>query len=525
MPNDLQLSDQDEVLLESLVLAASDNVARAPASDRDQYAPERRRAFVETSGAENVYLGTGSAWVDVSENTGLLSKLFSGGDGNFDSVKTEKEHIGSHSEISEPQEGLASEIESLLGDGVTAISIHEPEDGSAYQWDKDLTIDLTEHSGVQLEIDDTVNIEYGGSGWALTVIGHNDANGGRSPDDTLRLNGGRWIATADATGWLRLDDVFFSDIWPDNVWFENSSGDCYGIVNRNVNAWCEVNDFRGHIEADRGIDFRPASVTGGADGTPSFQGVSLTNLHINARDFAARLRGDWKYTNVRNLTLWARGDDVDLLRLGAQRMDKSQWSTVKLENPADTANTTGVVLENEYDGFYGPFVQGMRFGFGINTNVRVDSPAGQDNFHTFDQIGNELEYQERVEGKKWSVDLEAEEMQVPASIEAFNDDGNGIMFDVSGYNNRISPSAKGPIIIQSSTDTDIYRFWNNDYGEFMAPQAFSNNGIRDVRQINSPVQGMLAYHDPSINGDTNTEGPAFYDGSGWTSLVDGSTIS
>jgi len=88
MPNDLQLSDQDEVLLESLVLAASDNVARAPASDRDQFAPERRRAFVETSGDENVYLGTGNAWIDVSENTGLLSKLFSGGDGDFDSVNT-----------------------------------------------------------------------------------------------------------------------------------------------------------------------------------------------------------------------------------------------------------------------------------------------------------------------------------------------------------------------------------------------------------------------------------------------------
>jgi len=94
MPNDLQLSDQDEVLLESLVLAASDNVARAPASDRDQYAPERRRAFVETSGAGNVYLGTGSTWVDVSENTGLLSKLFSGGDGNFDSVNTDVLKVG-----------------------------------------------------------------------------------------------------------------------------------------------------------------------------------------------------------------------------------------------------------------------------------------------------------------------------------------------------------------------------------------------------------------------------------------------
>jgi hypothetical protein len=103
MPNDLQLSDQDEVLLESLVLAASDNVARAPASDRDQYAPERRRAFVETSGAGNVYLGTGSAWVDVSENTGLLSSLFGGGDGNFDSVNTDE----AFSEY-QPNSGLSS---------------------------------------------------------------------------------------------------------------------------------------------------------------------------------------------------------------------------------------------------------------------------------------------------------------------------------------------------------------------------------------------------------------------------------
>lgn len=82
--SDLKLSAEDEVLLESLVLAASDNVARAPASDRDQFAPERRRAFVETSGDENVYLGTGDAWVDVSENTGFVSALL-----GSDSVNTE----------------------------------------------------------------------------------------------------------------------------------------------------------------------------------------------------------------------------------------------------------------------------------------------------------------------------------------------------------------------------------------------------------------------------------------------------
>jgi hypothetical protein len=47
---------------------------------------------------------------------------------------------------------------------------------------------------------------------------------------------------------------------------------------------------------------------------------------------------------------------------------------------------------------------------------------------------------------------------------------------------------------------------------------------QDVRTT-SPNKGWIAYHDPSISGDSNTEGPAFNDGSGWISLVDGSTIS
>jgi len=86
--SDLRLSDADEVLLESLVLSAADNVAKAESSKRANHAPTRRRAYVETD-TDNVYLGTGSQWVDVSENTGLLSSLFDGGDGNFESVNTD----------------------------------------------------------------------------------------------------------------------------------------------------------------------------------------------------------------------------------------------------------------------------------------------------------------------------------------------------------------------------------------------------------------------------------------------------
>ena len=53
----------------------------------------------------------------------------------------------------------------------------------------------------------------------------------------------------------------------------------------------------------------------------------------------------------------------------------------------------------------------------------------------------------------------------------------------------------------------------------------SQHDLKHVRNVTSPENGRMAYHDPSISGDTNTEGPAFYNGSSWISQVDGSTIS
>lgn len=42
----------------------------------------------------------------------------------------------------------------------------------------------------------------------------------------------------------------------------------------------------------------------------------------------------------------------------------------------------------------------------------------------------------------------------------------------------------------------------------------------DVRNL-PDRQASEAYHDPSISGDSNVEGPAVNDGGAWTSLVDG----
>ena len=45
---------------------------------------------------------------------------------------------------------------------------------------------------------------------------------------------------------------------------------------------------------------------------------------------------------------------------------------------------------------------------------------------------------------------------------------------------------------------------------------------KDVRNISSPSEGWVAYHDGS---GSHTEGPAHYDGTVWISTVDGSTIN
>ena len=166
MPNDLQLSDQDEVLLESLVLAASDNVARAPASDRDQFAPERRRAFVETSGNENVYLGTGSEWVDVSENTGLLSKLFSGGDGNFDSVNTGNLLIGDVEYL--------NHINDYVVSGGGAIDISDFDSLTMDYPDRELILLLKWNDGGTQQ---DIHIRFNGDGAATGNYGYVDESG------------------------------------------------------------------------------------------------------------------------------------------------------------------------------------------------------------------------------------------------------------------------------------------------------------------------------------------------------------
>lgn len=74
-----------------------------------------------------------------------------------------------------------------------------------------------------------------------------------------------------------------------------------------------------------------------------------------------------------------------------------------------------------------------------------------------------------------------------------------------------------------TTATDVMAFGNQPLE--MNTIAQNKYDPVDVRAITAPTKGVEAYHDPSVSGDANTEGPAFYNGAAWVSQVDGSTIS
>jgi len=138
--SDLRLSDADEVLLESLVLSAADNVAKAESSKRANHAPTRRRAYVETD-TDNVYLGTGSQWVDVSENTGILSALFAGGDLTANSIDSGSVTTDSASVTNQVDAGSVNTGDATIDGDTAGLSVSEGR-----------TSELSVHNGNNVEV-------------------------------------------------------------------------------------------------------------------------------------------------------------------------------------------------------------------------------------------------------------------------------------------------------------------------------------------------------------------------------------
>lgn len=116
-------------------------------------------------------------------------------------------------------------------------------------------------------------------------------------------------------------------------------------------------------------------------------------------------------------------------------------------------------------------------------------------------------------------------------VKASESGGGSIYLDGDNQSRRLRYRSTGDeIIIESGSNKEIVvadgqAEFNRGTGHRGNPSkniAWVGLNTKDVRNISSPNQGNVAYHDGS---GSNTEGLAAYNGSSWISQVDGSTIS
>lgn len=98
--------------------------------------------------------------------------------------------------------------------------------------------------------------------------------------------------------------------------------------------------------------------------------------------------------------------------------------------------------------------------------------------------------------------------------------GNNTLLKLAGY--EIARAGSGVVTISNGNDEIRIGEDLSIQGNALRSAGRVEYNPVDVRNISSPAQGWVAYHDGS---GTNTEGLAAFDGSNWVSQVDGSTIS
>lgn len=357
--------------------------------------------------------------------------------------------------------GLASKVENARnwlednvgGQGVVRVTPRD--DGSAHTWEKAVTFD-TDDAPVNVLVDDAVDIDITVPGWPITV---EDSSGIRGTRD-VSIVGGKWTASGDPNGWLRLRDQTGYYVSPRGV--DLGAGHTGTVIEvRNEDDFCElgvIDECR--LRGGNGIDFVPASVTGGS-GTQSFQGTTIRDVQINhlaSGGFGIRPRGNFKYCEIRRPNIFPNGVGSTALLWDTDHGGTGAVGTVVTALQAETTSgvpgTTAVGSGDVYDGYYGALhVNPQSFGVANVTDG----------------------------GKYAAIDYRANTVRIG--------------------------SIGGPTVDIDVTDGSV----SVEHTEYTA---------QDVRSL-SPSRGWEAYHDGS---GSNTEGPAFYDGDRWVSLVDGSPI-
>lgn len=448
------------------------------AENRNEYVAYENTAFLATDTSE-VYLGNGSEW-------NQLGKI---GDTDYDEIHI-KDNTGEVFAREFAGADLAAKVENALDyltsnfGGRGRIRVTPRDDGQPWTWGSDVVINTNDHYTPQLDVDESTRIEYPGSGWALTI--ENAEPSHTYTEVSTQITGGHWVATGDPAGWLKLKDVGGGTFSPRTVEFANGSGTSVGISIENHQRWSEMNYIEARrIRADICVDFVPASVTGGS-GTESFQGCRILHSQIAANDIGIRTRGNLNYCKFDNCQIFLHGDGAVGIELNGTQYRGCTFNAIKTEEHA--TDCVSLHTGPDYDGFYGPTF----FGGHLMHPATMLTDGGANNPKVF-----------QVKTESNQLQFRCHEPNKTGKASFWYDIGDGWMTLNTGA-------------LSGGPDGNDLRITDLRWSQYV-PQ--------DVTTISSPSQGTVAYHDPSISADGNTEGPAFYNGTNWVSQVDGTTIS
>jgi len=388
-------------------------------------------------------------------------------------------------------DGLASKVENALHwlKNITAgqgrVVITPKADGTAWKWDEDISVDPTLWKGIALECEGNVEIQYPGSGWALTLDSDWSRQNGNFEIQS-NITGGRWISTGDPKGWLRIKDSYKTYVSPRNVNFENSSNDAVGIAVENHDGWSEsthIADTR--MYCDICVDFRPASTTGGP-GTNSYHGTTLENAKFEVRNVGVRARGTFDYSYIDHCSFFAKGGGVSLLQLGwddgdqKPRYEGTVITACKFEDPGgSSSDTTAIYLGPNYDGFFGPTIIGGKIF--IKDGQKIKDKSTQNSTITrLAQRSNGFEIRELTSGAAlnftpetlWpGFSLQIDAVEIDRYVDLQNNSLQGIKRYENAASNDLSAQeiaidtnvrGTGETAVLFKDDSDTVHYWKAD---------------------------------------------------------------
>ena len=499
-------------------------------ANRGNYTPKNGAIFRATD-TRKVYKGDGSTWQRHDPpTTGVLdTSQYSGA-------------------------GVASRIENALADLQTRgtsqrIDVTSPDDGSTLTWDKRLDLDMTNYPhGVHIKIHQGVEINGTLQDWWMTVVG---ALGNQEATFCLEGTHSEIAFTGDDTaapgvpGFIRIDDQTEPEVRINTRNFENGNTDGTAILFRNVNTWSEGWTVEGNQRGcDRALDFQNIG------GFPSFRDGDIYKFSAQGNDYAVRLEGNQKGLNVHNLHIFYGAANATGLLLDGN-VNGAAFNGTTFD---DTQSLTGITAI-ETGPSYAPQGDKCVFhglaGNNVDTWVTKNSTA-HDVWELFSEAGYVgLRDVGARDGSGSVLQLNRTgtfEVIDDAATSVFTVTNGGVMSTgVSGAlecastlfgSDGIKTSFRNgtPFLAQNQGSAIFDDGTNLEAGTFAVQSdvAGTESALMPVRHPDGssslPAQDLSTVTPTAdrtyySNGTNLTRGPAFFDGTTFTSLVDSTTYT